>query len=276
MKHELKILKNTLHIGIEKPIRFLHITDTHITRGFQHERGGCFNDDFENCAEEYFLMALSYAQENDLLILHTGDVIDYLSPENFDFVESTLGKTDYLYAAGNHDFCHCVGAAKEDHAYKWEMIRKIAPHIKSNLYFNSRIVGGVNMVTLDNSYYLITDGQIDLLKAEAAKGYPILLGVHVPFYVDDFGTIAAQRDEPTYAIATPEEVMARYSEDRQLQQTPDKATLRALDYIKSEPLIRAVIAGHKHLNHEGMLTAALPQFVTDGSFAGYVREFTID
>lgn len=275
MKHELKILKNTITIGLDRPIKFLHMTDTHITRGFQHDRCGCFNDDFENCAEEYFLMSLSYAKENDLPILHTGDVIDYLDPENFDFVEKTLGKTDYMYAAGNHDFCHCVGAAKEDYAYKWEMIKRIAPHIKSNLYFDSRVIGGVNIITLDDSYNFISDGQIELLKAEAAKGLPMILAVHVPFYVENLGALAIQNNEPAYAIAAPDELLARYTEDRRLQQTPDEATLRAVEYIKTEPLMKAVIAGHRHLNDESMLTDRLPQFITHGTFAGYVREFTI-
>jgi UDP-2,3-diacylglucosamine pyrophosphatase LpxH len=56
---------------------------------------------------------------------------------------------------------------------------------------------------------------------------------------------------------------------------PDGATLRAVEYIKNEPMIKALIVGHTHLNFEENLTKTLPQYATHGSFAGYVREFTV-
>lgn len=129
-----------------------------------------------------FFQAVEYAKRNNMLIWCTCDVIDFFSQENFDFIDKYLNAVDYIYAAGNHDFCHRLGQAKEDYAYKWKKISEIAPHIKNNLYFYSRIINGINIVTMDNSYYFITEGQIEALKAEVAKGYPIILAMHVPIY----------------------------------------------------------------------------------------------
>lgn len=271
---DLKVLHTTIHVGLEKPVELLHITDTHIVRCDQRKcnRWKCFEPaDHRGQIEDYFLQALDYAKKNNLFIVHTGDLLDFLSEANFQFVDEHLRDVDYIYAAGNHDFCHWVGEAKEDHAYKWEMIKRTAPHFKSNLYFDSRIIGGVNIVTADNSYYLMTDGQIDLLRAEAAKGYPILLCMHVPLYTP---ALAAMEDI-AYVMGAPEEVLSRYPEDRRLQQTPDAATLRAIEYIKSEPLIQALIVGHKHMNYEETLDNGIPQILTDGSFAGCVRKITV-
>ena len=272
----LTILKSTIHIGIEKPFKFLQITDTHLAIDDEvkiSNRWQCFEtSENRGQIERYFLEAIEYAKDNNLFIIHTGDLLDFLSEANYRFVDEHFNDVDYIYAAGNHDFCHFVGEAKEDHAYKWEMIKRSAPHFKSNLYFDSRVINGVNFVSLDNSYYLITDGQIDLLKAEAAKGYPIILCMHVPLYDE---TMPIEESGIAYVVGAPDELLHTYPEDRRQQQTPDDATLRAIDYIKSEPLIKALITGHTHKNHEGTLDNGVTQYMTDGSFAGYVREFTV-
>lgn len=128
---------------------------------------------------------------------------------------------------------------------------------------------------MDNSYYFIDNGQLEALKAEVAKGYPIILAMHVPIYTEAQKETAGE-DKILYTIATPEAVLADYPEDRRQQQATDEQTLKAVEYIKNEPMIKALITGHRHLNLEDMLSEALPQFVTHGTFAGYVREFTIE
>lgn len=272
--HELQILKNTISIGLPKPVKLLQITDSHITRDDpQMYREATFNTHYSGCCEDYFFKALSYAKQNHLPVLHTGDLIDFFSPGNFAFLDEYMADVDYIYAAGNHDFCHLLGQAKEDYAYKWEKINEIAPHIKNNLYFYSRLMGGLNLITLDNSYYTITQGQIELLKAEAAKGYPMVLAMHVPIYTENLRATASA-SEPLYVMAAPSDILARYTPDRIWQQTPDATTLEAVAYIKEEPLIKAVITGHKHVNYVENLREGLPQLVTAGSFDGYVREIT--
>lgn len=272
--HELQVLKNTVSIGLGEPVKLLQITDSHITRDDpQMYREATFNTHYSGCAEDYFFKALAYAKQNHMPVLHTGDLIDFFSPGNFAFIDEYMADVDYIYAAGNHDFCHLLGQAKEDYAYKWEKITEIAPHIKNNLYFYSRLIGGVNLVTLDNSYYAITRGQIELLKAEAAKGYPMVLAMHVPIYTEELRRCSTA-GEPLYTLATPPEILATYTPDRIRQQAQDETTLEAVAYIKEEPLIKAVIAGHKHLNCVSDLREGLPQLVTAGSFDGYVREIT--
>lgn len=279
MKKNLTVLKTTINVGLDSPVKLLHVTDTHIALdddGKDCGRKRIFDKDFENCSIEYFFEAVEYAKANGLPILHTGDFFDFLSNNNFAFADKYLTPLDYIYAAGNHDFCHKVGSAKEDYAYKWEHIKYSAPHIKNNLYFYSRVIGGVNIVTLDNSYYLMTEGQIELLRAEAAKGLPIVLGVHNPFYNEEQAKkILATGNPCVYAVGAPEELLATYPPDRRAQQTPDEATRRAVDYIMNEPMIKAIIAGHTHLNLEETLPNGIPQITTHGSFAGFVREITL-
>lgn len=278
MKKELKIIKTTINIGIDKPIKLLHITDTHITRDdlTGWNRREVFDLDYDGCSEDYFFQAIEYAEKNNMTVLHTGDIIDFFSEGNFDFIDKYFKNVDYMYAAGNHDFCHFLGKAKEDYDYKWEKIKEIAPYIKNNLYFDSKVIDGVNIVTMDDSYYFITEGQIELLKAEVAKGYPIILAMHVPLFSPCHAKAIMEEGNPcAYLVAAPSELLLKYPEDRRVQQTPDNATLKAVEYIKSEPLIKAVVTGHTHLNFEEKLSKNLWQYTTHGSFAGYVREITI-
>lgn len=277
--YELNVIKTTINIGIEKPVKFLHITDTHIalddSERISGRATGCFEGEHEGRTVELFKLALRYAQNNKLPILHTGDLIDFFSKATFRVVEELFPKElDYIYAAGNHDFCHWVGEAKEDYEYKWENIKVIAPYIKSNLYFDSRVIGGVNIVTMDDSYYMISDAQVEMLKAEVAKGYPILLCMHIPF----FGPWCNQRiknGNVELQVAIPEKYIVTYPQERQLQVRPDAATLKAVEYIKNEPTIKALITGHNHCNIEEKLDSGLLQIATGGTFDGYVREITV-
>ncbi len=276
--NELTVLKTKLNVGATAPFTLLHMTDTHIAlddNGQSHQRAYDFNRNDPDRNVNNYMSALKYAEEKGLTVLNTGDFFDFLSDGNFKFADEYLSRLNCIYAAGNHDFCHCVGQAKEDYAYKWEMIKRSAPHIPNSLYFYSRIINGVNIVTLDNSYYLMTEGQIELLKAEAARGLPIILGVHVPLYTPKLAGNILEREPCAYVMAAPEEMLKKYPDDRRIQQTPDEATLKAYDYICSEPMIKAVIAGHTHNNFEEELSDGKMQIVTHGTYAGFMRELEI-
>ena len=274
---KLKIIKTEIKIGLPTPVRLLHVTDSHITRGDPTGlQAWWFNRDYEGCAEDYFLEAIAYAKENGLTILHTGDVIDFQSEENFAYIKEHLDGVDYIYAAGNHDFYNHVERPLEDDANKKRKTPLISPYIKSDLYFDSRILGGVNFVTIDNSYYTVKEDQLNALKREVAKGYPVVVAMHVPIFTEKLAQRGLSGNPPTlYMLGTPMEFLGRLSPDRIKQQRADEATLRFIEYLKKESAIKALITGHLHVNDEAVLDGCLPQYVTDGSFDGYVREITI-
>lgn len=279
MDVKLNILKTTVNIGLKKPVKLLQITDSHIALdddGKQHIRAfEYFEGKYDGRSAAYFHAALKYASDNGLFIINTGDTIDFFSKGNFDFLDKYLNGTDYIYAAGNHDFCHCVGLAKEDRKYKRNNIKIIAPHIKTNLCFDSVIIGEVNIVTIDDSYYLLTHGQIDMLKAEVAKGYPILLCMHIPIFTPDLADFVMLKQPCSYVIGATNDYLNRYPSDRRDQQKPDESTVEAIKYIKSESMIKAVFSGHIHNNFETKLNSDLMQYCTHGTYDGFVREITV-
>ena len=249
MMKELQIIKTEFKIGLEAPVRLLHVTDSHICLANEadaaydpelidhaKQRGDCFGGEAQ--VESYFEQALDYARSENIPMLHTGDLYDCLTEANLAYMEKALSSVDSIYAAGNHDFCHFVGRAIEDYPYKWENLRRVQPHVKQNLYFDSRIIGGVNIVTLDDGYYLFNKGQEEMLRAEAAKGYPIVLCMHVPLYTPELARVG---DGVAYVLGAPEEILETYTEKRRKQQTPVEATLRAVAYIENEPRIKAIL-----------------------------------
>ncbi len=288
---ELTILKNTYNIGLREPVRFLHMTDTHIVRDRKRENGraAVFHATDEQI-ESYCFQALAYAKENNIPIIHTGDLIDYITEDNFKFLHKYFDEVDYLFAPGSHEYFPLIPGGEEhlalraagfieDEAFKSGQIGIIAPHFKNNLYFASKTIGEVNFVVLDNCYSHITAGQLEALKAEASKGLPIVLGMHNP--IDTEGLYTFPEVSPKERLCSSAEAQLAFAKKQGINDPEkyvfyfDEDTYSAVKYIKNEPLIRLVLCGHLHRNFEGPLSNSAIQVMTNGTCIGFVREITL-
>ena len=287
---ELCIEKTTLDIGLGKELKFLHLTDTHIVRDTEKENGRAAV--FETTDEEIeylFFKAVEYAKENNLFIVHTGDLVDYITNANLKFLDENLKDVDYILAPGSHDFCHLIPGHKEyfdwkaagfseNDEYKSEQIKNIAPHIKNNMYFASKTVDGVNFVALDNSYLNITEGQLDSLKAEVAKGLPIVVGMHIPMHTKALQEVGLM---PRENLCSTEKEQKEHAEKvgrpdlGENIRTYSQSTWDAIEYMKTEPLIKVVLAGHRHRNFEEALGKGKYQIVTHANCHAFAREIIL-
>ena len=286
----LSIEKTTLDIGLGKTVKFLHLTDTHIARDSEKENGrAAVFDTTDEQIEQYFLEAVEYAKENNLTIVHTGDLVDYITKENLEFLDENLKDVDYILAPGSHDFAHLIpghqeyfdwraAGFSENDVHKAEQIKTIAPHVNNNMYFASKIIEGVNFVTIDNSYLKITDGQLDSLKAEVAKGLPIVVGMHIPMHTKALQEVGLMPRENLCATAEAQKEHALENIRPDLAENIrifTESTWRTIEYIKSEPLIKVVLAGHRHRNVEDELSDGKYQIVTHANCQGFAREITL-
>lgn len=286
----LFIEKTTLDIGLGKEVKLLHLTDTHIVRDDEKENGrAAVFDTTDEQIEEYFLKALDYAKSNGLPIVHTGDLLDYITPANLAFLDEHFADADYILAPGSHDFSHIIPGSEdyrewrkagfsENSTYKAEQIGSVAPHIKNSMYFASKLIGGVNVVAIDNSYLRITDGQLEALKAEAAKGYPVVVAMHIPMHTAALQELKIMPRENL--CCTPEEQKEHAAKNNrpdlaQNIRLYDDATWRAIEYIKTEPLIKLVLAGHRHMNHLDEYANGKFQIITHANCQGRAREITL-
>ena len=281
----MNIIKTRIEIGLEKPFRALHMSDNHIaladerddarkmelaegrTRAFNHGKTG-------NVAVEEYERQLDYARAHRLPILYTGDLCDFVSYKNLDYARDTLRDFDYFMAVGNHEFSLYVGEAFEDLPYKMKSFDLVQSYFRNDLHFASRVMGGVNFVALDNGYYRFDADQLAQMKREIEKGLPIVLMMHNPLHTQElYDEMMTNRKQPcAYLTGTPDALMTGYDEYRFRQQQADADTMAFIDYIYTQPLIKAVLAGHLHFNYETRLPSGIMQYVTGGGYCGDARD----
>ena len=182
---------------------------------------------------------------------------------NFEKAEDFCKSVDIFMSAGNHEFSHYVGEAKEDAEYRNISLSRVQRIFNNDIRCSSRIIGGVNFVAIDNSYYLFEKEQIDFLKKETEKEYPVILCVHVPLYTRVLYDLEVeQKGDPAYLMSVPEELMQSYTPHRYEQQKQDEITAEAFDFIVNCKNIKGILAGHLHKDFEGMINNDTPQLIT--------------
>ena len=276
----MELIRSTVQIGLEKPVKLLHVTDTHLglvderDDARKHALANRFStpDRARDLAEH-----LAYAKANCDLLVHTGDLIDFVSHANVEAARSFVADEHVFFIAGNHEYSQYVGEAWEDQAYRMNSYMQMGYGLGVPMFFNSRTVGGVNIVGIDNSYYLFQDWQLWRLKREVEKGLPIVLAFHDPLFEESLFQYHRQvSPEPcTYLVGCDEEHLLCYNEFRAVQQRPDEPTKRMIDYIKNEPLIKVLLTGHLHFSFESEIAPGVPQFVTGCGYNGVAREVTL-
>ena len=278
----MKLSNLHIEIGLPEPVRLLHLSDTHLAfaderdeerkRELARGRSAVFASDGVDLLR-HLEEAVEHARTHNELIVHTGDLIDFVSHRNLDLAKEFFSKHDCFVAAGNHEFSKYVGEAWEDEAYKLDSLPPVQRHYPNDLRFASRIVGGVNLVAVDNSYYLFRRQELERFEAEIARGYPIVLLLHNPIHTDELyhEMMVNRGNECAYLVGTPEELLKPYSEQRRRQQRPDAATEAFLDRLERAPEVKAILAGHLHFNFETVLFGRIGQYVTGGGFLDLAR-----
>lgn len=268
----MKLIETKLTIGAEKPFHFLHMSDTHFTLadGRDDARKQALAADrtkWHSDAETISAEAEAFARKQELMIAHTGDYIDFVSEANLDRLKQFTDENDAFFAAGNHEFSLYVGEAFEDAAYREQSLARVQACIKNDMRFAARQVCGVNLIAIDNGYYLFEEWQLEALKREAARGLPMLLFMHTPLYDPELYHLMGAHGclgEAAYMVATPKELMTAYSDYRRRQQTADAVTLEMVEYIKQQLLIRGIFCGHLHdFVSETRLTDRITQYVSN-------------
>ena len=275
----MNIIKTQLHIGASTPFRAVHISDTHFTYADMRDgeakvdlargRVTCFPFDPEAILEK----ASETAKELRAPILHTGDLIDFVSVANLERAARFIAENDCFFAAGNHEFSLYVGEAWEDAAYRNQSLATVQEAFTNNIRMAARVIGGVNFVALDDGYYLFDEEQLAFLQSEVAKGLPVVLLMHNPLYEPTLYEKMMKKAPCAYIVDTPEELMQGYEEHRYRQQKADEITHRTVEYIARESAVKAIIAGHLHFDYEGTFAGRIPQIVT-GCETVRVIEFT--
>ena len=284
----MEITQTTLKIGLPKPVRVLHVTDTHVALTDDRDDERCrrtiercqrVNNDPDGAVKiQHLRDAVEYANAHCDLLVHSGDFLCNVAILSIEKTREALeASKNWLLVAGNHEFTRYGFDAWEDETYKLGAYPTLERIIGRDLLFTSRVVGGVNFVGIDDSYNQFQDWQLWRLKREAQKGLPMVLFMHVPLFEQSLyeKTMAINKNDCCYLVGCDEEHLMPMSEFRAVQHRPTQATLRMINYINSEPLIKALLTGHVHFDYESRLPGGAVQYVTHQNFDDRARELTL-
>lgn len=269
----------TVRVGAERPFAVLHISDTHLCEAYDDEGEVTVKlrdmrrRTFGGHQEEALADSIAWARKNVDYILHTGDLIDFQSRANFDLVRRYFG--DAMFGAlGNHEFARHMWLAeeKEPKTEEWKdrTRAKLDEVFPFDVVLHSQIVCGVNFVTLDDVYGTVTERQVERFRAEVAKGLPIVLCMHVPFFTDDIWRATTQfwaRSGSRFGDAAVPPRKGDYQ-----RQSEDPVTRDFIAYLKKEPLLKAILAGHEHVTIQDRFSETAEEYVVGGNFLFAARE----
>lgn len=281
----LKLHEVEVNIGIEKPFSVLHISDSHLAYADERDdarknrlsvkRRKNFGD-----SEGKLRAHIQYALDNNMIIVHSGDMLDFVSEANLDCAKDIFSKGDWIVCAGNHEYSLYMGEAKEDAAYRAKSYDKVQAVFPNDLTFYSRVVNGVNFVTLDVGYYKVSKEQFAKMKKEVKKGLPIIMVCHNPLYTPDLCNYALKRwkGKSAYLVGVPEEITSKFPpkttkpgeewRNRSVQQHADKTTLKFCKWLKKQEELKAILCGHLHFNFKTQFSPTATQYVVDKGTKG--------
>lgn len=270
----LKIKKTTIKIGLEKPLKILHMTDSHLPFYCDSDSENMIRQGKkrnEKRSVRNLNKLIKYGEKNCDLIVHTGDLIDYISKPCVEFAKDFLKRDKFLFVAGNHEYAK-YDDVKEDMAYRLNSLEEIGGY-PVNIFFNSHIIGGVNFVGIDDAYHQVEYEQLEMLKEEVKKGYPIILFMHAPLYENELYKKSYEFwNGEICLLGSDSEVHPEVKGDIA---EPTEASKAFYEYVTGEPVIKAVLAGHLHFAFESILPGGTMQYVTNRGDRGNAREITV-
>ena len=289
----LKWKRVELNFGLSKPVRVVHVSDSHL----------CFCDSRDDkkklevakkrhlayCGMPqttvendrmfgFFSATVAHAKDIGAFYFHTGDLIDFGSKMNFDVAGGTLPQENRLLAMGNHEFSEYVWDKRTGLYPDKKNIKELGDLARHDIAFASKIYGGVNFISIDNNYYNFSKIALQRIRQEERRGYPIVLGFHIPIYTPKIFEAVMRKNKQVRAalVGVPDDKLALFpQEGARLIQKPTSDTLEFLEYLKGENSVKAILCGHVHLEIDDMLYGKIPQYCSGLGAIGYASEFLI-
>ncbi|HQL86878.1 MAG: hypothetical protein GX574_06635 [Lentisphaerae bacterium] len=296
----MQLERVTIQAGLSRPIKLLHISDTHLLLADERERTplrelaelrtryhlDAYSEPVASVeAERARVLAtlrelLAYGRSHCDRIVHSGDFYDFLTAANLEAMQEAVQAGELFYSPGSHEFTQSLYKPEALDAAAQAHRRALVQAAAGNaLDFAVEWVGECRLISLDNSDHRFNTAQFDALREELAqRNAPTVLLMHTPLYtpelyreltvkrgkaVADLAGVPPQ-DEAGQALAAPEGCY------------PDKTTLQMCTWLRNEAQIRAVLAGHLHFFWTGPLGSGQVQIVAGLGYDGEGVEIILE
>lgn len=262
-------VETRIHVGLEKPVRLLVVSDMHITRydgaddeyaqKQQHDRRYVFSWEKERpTSEQLFEYWLNESEFADCLVL-TGDTVDAPSHGNLAYLERKLRGRNYLYVTGNHDWCF-----PRNHPPTSDTRATYVPKIEAitgqPFDFYRKTVGEIQLLSVDNGYHQVTEEQSEAVFSALESGQPTVLCCHIPLYINTLLEPAVTYWHSMVLMGAPESAYDKTGVSK--YNLPSETTCRFTERLATYKNLVAILAGHVHFNHIDMFTPTVPQIIT--------------
>ena len=278
----LKVSPVEIKVGAERSFRMVHASDTHLNfwdvTDFlgNAEKEKFFGRRWVRFPQSLtsFLATIDYAESRGLPILHTGDLLDWNTRGNAAVCGRVLRGVDFFYALGNHEYHSSPG--KNPEMTRGEKHANLAAFIRNDLTVASRIVNGVNFVAFDNGERNLREETVARVKAEFAKGMPVVLMCHIPptytpkFIENGF----AMKKQILRGQGVSEEELASLRPGGPIEPSYDARTRGFWDWAREQSALKAVLCGHTHVEERDRFSDTADMYVAGGNYEGFAYEIT--
>ena len=267
---QLSLAYSHIKAGASKPFSLLHISDTHLTfadadedaeiQKYRERRTELFGGRQYEALKD----SIRWAKLNTDYLVHSGDLIDWGSEGNLRAVREAFGFRNgpFFGAIGNHEYFWPRTTGRVPRPECFMRCSEVYPY---NLKFCSQVLNEVNFISLDDSNYDVSEEQILAFKREAEKGLPIVLVTHIPFPTPEI--TRAKRKFHKFGSKFRNEPVEQFKFGK-------KAT-EFIEYLKTEPLLKGILAGHLHITAEEQFSPTAKLYVVAGNFGFAGREVLV-
>ena len=281
----LKPVRVSLAVGAKAPFKALHFSDSHVSQSDAQDLL-----DGDECAMilynaryprfpvsvQSLAAVCAYGRRNKTLLLNTGDLFDFRSEANLRCVERAFKGVDVFSCLGNHEGGghHSKGMNPQTKEARDALRARYEKALGNPLLVASRVVNGVNFVAFDNGG-LERDHvkeQAAAIKAEFAKGLPVVLMCHKPIYTPELIVdMCEKRNRPRPSRNLHGYVMLG---EEACETKPHAVTRDLVEFLRRQHNLKAVLCGHLHFEWRGTFNGNVPMLVAGGNFEGAAYEIS--
>ena len=249
----LNVRRVVVNAGAEMPFSVLHVSDSHLARidsrdgeelyAFAKSRSRIGRE----LGEYYLDEAVHYARVKRIKIVHTGDLVDFVSEANLEYAERRFATDDFLACVGNHEYW-TDAVHRETEEYK----KQTQPRLKriwSGVPASTHRINGINFFMFDNSFGTVTQDICAAFERTLKEGLPVVMVCHVPLWAEGCGMKTAVCGMPGL-------------------EKDDEMSCVFVERVSKEPLVKAVLAGHVHAFREFAFSPTATEYVAGALFNG--------
>ena len=261
--------------GIKEEYKFLYMADLHIivpsedvaesdlTTVNTRYNTWAINSNGQKSKDIYNYLVKKINSVDVDAVLMGGDMMDYLSEANWNHMNEGLKQLNkpFLFATADHD------SQTYYTNYDWDKSTRLRSEMSQGLIdkleYDEFIVLSINEST---SY--ISDAALEEIRKVFEIGKPIIIVTHVPFD----SSIDSELGEKSLVAWRNRKLL--WGKD--CYYVPNSTMQSLIDMLNAEdtPVV-AVLAGHVHYEHIGMINENVKQYVFNPAYSGEVVLFTI-